>query len=102
MLMTRPGVYYVGSQQFSVHGGNTMPRRVKASVRSIKLRKWFPPDDPIAAAVARLFLLREDFHLECLAMAAEEVKLLDGNGPLWRHMYFLRQIMKTMMEARSA
>jgi hypothetical protein len=79
-----------------------MAKGVKAIVRSIKLRKWFPPDDPIASAVARLCLLREDFYLEGLAMAADEIEQLDRNGHQWRQLYFLRQIMKTMMEARSA
>jgi hypothetical protein len=71
-------------------------------VRSIKLRKWFPPDDPIASAVARLCLLREDFYLEALAMTADAIEPLDRNGSGWRRIYFLRQMMKTMMEARSA
>src|SRR5262249_32263730 len=77
-------------------------RQVKAMVRPIKLRKWFPPNDPIASAVARLFLLREDFYLEAFAFLAEDLPELDRNGSVWRQLYFLRQMMKTLMEAKSA
>jgi hypothetical protein len=79
-----------------------MGRVVKSIVRSIKPRKWFPPDDPIASAVARLCILREDFYLEGIALGSKELAVLDQNGFAWRQMYFLRQLMKTMTEARSA
>jgi hypothetical protein len=42
----------------------SLPVPLSASFRIIKLRKWFPADDPLAVPVARLCILREDFLLE--------------------------------------
>jgi hypothetical protein len=70
--------------------------------RSIQLSTWFPSDDPIAAAVARLCILREDFYLEALALAADRIDILDENDAAWRRIYFLRQLTVTLMEAKGA
>ena len=78
-----------------------MPRRIKAHIRYIKLRKWFPPDDPLAACVARLCILREDFFLEMMGFEAEEIRQLDANSDKWRRMYFFRNIIRTLIEIRS-
>ena len=85
---------------------------LKSHTRWISPRKWFPADNPIACAVARLSILREDLYLEYLAMAADEIKItlaysegvepfltppsLDDNGPEYRRIYFLRASFHTL------
>jgi hypothetical protein len=71
---------------------------LSAVFKIIKLRKWFPPDDPLAVPVARLCILREDFLLEMLGTTIEDIPLLDEHSPEWRRMYFLRNIFRTLME----
>ena len=70
--------------------------------KEISIARWFPPNDPIAAAVARLCILREDFYLEGMGFGAEELPALDANGEVWRRLYFMRQAVKTMLEAKGA
>ena len=65
---------------------------------TVKLRKWFPPGDPLAAKVARLCILREDFALEMHGVYAENVKALDSHSEMWRRLYFLRNLVRTLME----
>ena len=36
--------------------------------RQITLREWFPADDPIAAAVATLCILREDYFIDLMGI----------------------------------
>ena len=73
-----------------------------ARVRIVKLRKWFPPDDPLAAKVARLCILREDLLIEMQGVYAEEIKELDEHSPEFRRMYFLRNLVRTLMELSGA
>ena len=75
---------------------------LSAAFKIIRLRKWFPPDDPLAVSVARLCILREDFLLEMLGTTVEDIPVLDENSPEWRRMYFLRNIFRTLMEILSA
>jgi hypothetical protein len=70
--------------------------------REIILSEWFPPDDDVATAVARLCILREDFYLAGLGLAEESIPILDGNGNLWRKLYFFRKLSVTLMESRGA
>ena len=68
----------------------------------VKLRKWFPPNDPLAASVARLCILREDFLLECRGVQPKEIEGLDQHSDKWRRIYFHRNMARTLMEIRSA
>ena len=70
--------------------------------RTIKLGKWFPPNDPFAAAVARLCILREDFYLELEAIRPDKIDQLDGNSVEWRKIYFFRNAIRTLMEIRGS
>jgi hypothetical protein len=71
---------------------------LSAAFKIIKLRKWFPPDDPLAVPVARLCILREDFLLEMRGVYEEDIPRLDEHSAQWRRMYFLRNIFRTLME----
>lgn len=71
-------------------------------IRPVKLRKWFPPHDGLAACVARLCILREDFLLESQGVYSEEIKALDEHSDKWRRMYFLRNSIRTLSEIRGA
>lgn len=71
-------------------------------IRHIFFWKWFPNNDPIAATVARLCILREDLYLETMALMEESIPSLDKNSPPWRLMYFWRNSVRTLMEIRSA
>jgi hypothetical protein len=71
-------------------------------IRHIFFWKWFPYNDPIAASVARLCILREDLYLETMALLEESIPSLDKNSPPWRLMYFWRNSVRTLLEIRSA
>jgi hypothetical protein len=71
-------------------------------IRHIFFWKWFPSDDPVAASVARLCILREDLYLETTALIEESIPSLDKNGVPWRTMYFWRNSVRTLLEIRSA
>ncbi len=78
----------------------------------IKLRSWFPGGDPIATAVAQLSILREDCFLELQGLRfygndflqgnSKDAGLgpLDANSPFWRHSYFFRNFLRTLIEIR--
>jgi hypothetical protein len=72
------------------------------AIKVTNLRKWFPANDPFAATVARLCILREDLKLEGLGAIARGMRKLDGNSVSWRILYFLRNSIKTLGEIRSA
>lgn len=55
--------------------------------RYIKLTRWFPPDDVIAANVARLCILKEDFEIELRGMLEKSISNLDSNGYEYRKLY---------------
>lgn len=69
--------------------------------RIVKLTKWFPPNDPLAAKVARLCILREDFLLEMSGVYTQEIKQLDGHSEEWRKLYFIRNLVRTLREIES-
>jgi len=70
-------------------------------IRHITLRSWFPPNDPIATAVARLCVLREDFFMELQGVGmTESIESLDQNSDAWRRMYFWRKSLRTLEEIR--
>lgn len=74
---------------------------VVARFFTIKLRKWFPPNDPLATKVARLLILREDFALEMRGVYEEGIDALDSHSDAWRRLYFLRNLFRTLMEVQS-
>lgn len=73
-----------------------------AHVRIVVLRKWFPPDDPLAAKIARLCILREDLLIEMHGVYTESITELDGLSEQYRRMYFLRNLMRSQMELSGA
>lgn len=73
----------------------------KNHIRNIKLKKYFPPNDEFAAAVARLCILKEDFSIDTAGIGAEDIAQLDGNSKEWRRQYFFRNSIKTLMEIKS-
>ena len=73
-----------------------------ARVRIVKIRKWFPPHDPLAAKIARLCILREDLLLEMHGVYTEDIGELDEHSPQFRRMYFLRNLIRTQMELSGA
>jgi|ERR1700722_2652710 len=73
-----------------------------AYVKIVKLRKWFPPHDPLAPKIARLCILREDLMLEMQGMYADDILELDGLSAASRRMYFLRNLIRTHMELSGA
>jgi hypothetical protein len=77
-------------------------RSCRVIVHTFELRKWFPPQDPLAVTIARLCILREDLFLEMQGILADQMSVLDGNSAEWRRMYFFRASIRTLMELRSA
>lgn len=75
-----------------------MPR---LHIRPIKLRRWFPPDDPVAVSIARLCILREDFYIEGEGLSAKDMGKLDGNSTRCRRLYFFRNSVRTILEIRA-
>ena len=71
-------------------------------VQHIRLREFFPPDDPIAVTIARLCILRQDLLLESEAIRQKSFPLLDLNGEEWRRLYFWRNSFRTLENIRSA
>lgn len=67
----------------------------------IDLRKWFPPDDEVATAVAMLCILREDLLLELHGIGADKIEKLDENEALHRRTYFWRNSLRTLEEAKT-
>ena len=80
----------------------------------IRLKEWFPSEDPIATLLAKLCILREDYLLELSGMTQGDDDLigeskptyrgleieLDGNSVGWRRMYFYRNSLRTLYEIR--
>ena len=67
-------------------------------IRSVVIRKWFPPDDPLAATIARLCILRSDLLIEMQGVYSEAIDDLDGSSSQQRRMYFLRNMIRTQTE----
>jgi len=71
--------------------------------RIINLHKWFPGEDELAARIARLCILREDFLFEFEEyIKSRDVPVQDEYGPDWRQTYFFRRMCVTLREIRSA
>lgn len=79
----------------------------------IRIKEWFPSEDPISVLLATLCILREDYLLELTGMiqghdALPESKEtnnganidLDENSIAWRRMYFYRNSLRTLYEIR--
>ncbi len=71
-------------------------------ISHIRLHHYFPPNDSLAATVARLCILREDFITEAMGAASVSIPDLDGISPQWRRLYFLRNSIRTVHEIRRA
>lgn len=82
---------------------------------SIRVKEWFPAQDPIATLMIKLLVLREDFVLELAGMIhgvdeefyevrpkSRKVEAgLDENSRAWRQLYFYRNSLRTLFEIRS-
>lgn len=73
---------------------------VTTYIRAIRLGRWFPPGDELAASIARLVILREDFMLELHGIHAESLPELDQHSEQWRRTYFFRASVRTLREIR--
>src|SRR5260370_27128549 len=67
-------------------------------IRVVRLSKWFLAGDPLAASMARLSILREDFMLELRGIYASSITALDTHSDAWRRMYFFRSSVRTLWE----
>jgi hypothetical protein len=71
--------------------------------RTVKLIRWFPADDPLAAKIARLCILKEDLLIEWFGLkAADTVEELDHSSSAYRSTYFLRGFIRSLSELASA
>jgi hypothetical protein len=70
-------------------------------VRSIRIRKWFPPNDRVATVVAMLCVLREDLVLEYQGIVADDLEVLDCSSRENRTTYFWRNSLRTLEEIKS-
>jgi len=71
---------------------------IASRTRVVTLNKWFPPNDRLAAKIARLCILREDFLLEMNGIYTDKIKELDGLSEEWRRLYFVRNLIRTLRE----
>ncbi len=71
-------------------------------ISPVRLRTWFPPGDPVAAAVARLCILREDLLLELNGIVGVSFEKLDANTREFRKLYFWRNSLRTLAEIRDS
>jgi hypothetical protein len=71
-------------------------------IRVVRLGKWFPAGNPLAASIARLSILREDFMLELRGIHANSIMALDTHSDHWRRMYFFRNSVRTLWEIQGA
>ena len=69
-------------------------------IRPVRLRTWFPPNDPVATAVAMLCILREDFLLELYGITNDSIERLDDNDEGYRRTYFWRNTLRTLEEIK--
>ena len=79
----------------------------------VSLAHWFPVDDPVAIAIAKLCVLREDYFLELRGLiipgpghfegssSGRGIPGLDDNSVTWRRLYFFRNSMRTLNEIRN-
>jgi hypothetical protein len=69
-------------------------------IKTVELRKWFPPRDRFAACIARLCILREDLFLEMMGVWKARIAVLDEHSARFRKMFFWRSLIKTIWEIR--
>lgn len=95
---------------FDYNAGKLMRTRIF----HIRLKEWFPPEDPIASLLAKLCILREDYLLELSGIVQGDDEFigeskptyrglevdLDANSVGWRRMYFYRNSLRTLFEIR--
>jgi hypothetical protein len=74
---------------------------IKFRIANANLSRWFPAGDEVAAHVARLCILREDFYLEFALYMTESLAEVDDNGRDWRRIYCFRRMAQTLMEIKS-
>lgn len=74
----------------------------KTYIRAVRMGRWLPANDSLAAAIARLMILREDLMLELHGVVADEILDLDGHSASYRHIYFLRSSVRTLWEIQGA
>ncbi len=72
----------------------------RSYIKTVQLRKWFPPRDRFAACIARLCILREDLFLELMGVSKARIAVLDEHSVRFRKMYFWRSLIKTIWEIR--
>jgi hypothetical protein len=75
---------------------------MKTFIRTVRLSRWFPPNDPLAVQMARLCILREDLMLEYRGIVAQQITELDEHSEQWRRIYFLRKAVSSIWEIQSA
>ena len=73
----------------------------RIQIRPIRLRKWFPPEDPVATAVAMLCILREDYLLELYGITSDHIDRLDDDDSGFRRSYFWRNSLRTLEEIKT-
>ena len=84
---------------------------MRTRIWHIRLREWFPPEDPISIAVATLCILRQDYMIDMHGMskgwgnavigenqATKGFSELDENSTEWRRIYFWRNSLRTLRE----
>jgi hypothetical protein len=74
----------------------------KTHSRIVAIRKWFPHNEPFAAKIARLCILREDFLLESQGVRINSITALDEHSRNWRIAYFFRKMTSTLAELAGA
>src|SRR5437879_21429 len=85
----------LGTASFQ-QGRDRMP--IALRTRVFRISKWFPPNDVLAAKIARLCILRQDFLLEMNGVLTEQIKDLDCHSEEWRRLYFVRNLIRTLRE----
>lgn len=87
---------------------------MRTIISHIRIKEWFPPEDPIAIHLATLCVLREDYLLELSGMIHGDETIgasqptyggpevgIDENSVSWRRVYFYRNSLRTLFEIRS-
>ena len=72
----------------------------KLHIRPIRIRKYFPLNDNLAAEVARLCILLEDFRIEAKGIVENKISSLEGVSFEYRRNYFFRNAFKSLHEIR--
>jgi hypothetical protein len=86
---------------------------MRSNIFHIRIKEWFPADDPVAVVLAKLCVLREDYLLELAGIVMSDQPFgtckptysaldvdFDENSSGWRRMYFYRNSLRTLYEIR--